>query len=300
MDRDEALEIIRSKQISIWNKYREQNTNWVPDFSDETIERDRLDGIDLSRAKLSRATLAGDFRDANFSQSDLSEASLAGEIRRADFTSANLCGADLSDAINGYYTSDNAKFDGAKFDSETEFPFGVDPIEAGAQFVSRAQKQRVVNTHSQCFISYAWADEDVVNAMDAWLRRKGITTKLDKRDFFAGARIRDEIMRVMKECDTILIFHSSRSADKPWPEFERELAGDLEMAAKKEGQKPPRIIYIVIDNVGLPSVSEENKLAVVAKGKRFEFVCEEIYHGILQLPREAEDVELDKWSDYVF
>jgi hypothetical protein len=92
------------------------------------------------------------------------------------------------------------------------------------------------------FISYAWADDGVVLAIDQWLRNKGLKTKIDKRDFFAGSRIRDEIMRVMSDCEIILIFYSSQSRDKPWIHFEREFAADIEMSSKIEGRKPPRII----------------------------------------------------------
>jgi hypothetical protein len=104
----------------------------------------------------------------------------------------------------------------------------------------------------------------------------------------------------MEECDTILIFHSKDSANKPWPEFERELASDLEMAAKKGGNNPPQIVYVVIDDVGLPNISEENRIAIMAKGKLFEVVGEEIYHTLLRLPRDADDVDWDKWKGYRF
>lgn len=104
----------------------------------------------------------------------------------------------------------------------------------------------------------------------------------------------------MEESDVVLVFHSVESKDKPWVEFERDLIGDLQMSAKKKGNTPPRVIYIVIDGTPLPSVSEENRIAIMAKGKRFELVCEEIYHNILQLPRDTDSVDLSKWNDYVF
>jgi hypothetical protein len=43
-----------------------------------------------------------------------------------------------------------------------------------------------------------------------------------------------------------------------------------------------------------------NKIAVIAKGKRFELACEELYHHILQLPRSAKDLDLKQWEDFVF
>ena len=268
MEKDEALMLLRDSRVSVWNDFRRRNPDWIPDLSGETI------GADLQRANLAGANLCG---------ADLSESSLCEPSR--PYANAS---------------SSRAILENAKYDINTVFPKNVDPAVTGAVFVTQADVRNADRSRAQIFISYAWANDDVVAAIDTWLRRKGLRTKRDKRDFFAGIRIRDEIMRVMNECDIILIFHSKKSADKPWPEFERELAGDLEMAAKKEGRSPPRTIYVLIDDVGLPNVSEENRIAVIAKGKRFELVCEEIYHSILQLPKKADDIDLDKWDDYVF
>lgn len=193
--------------------------------------------------------------------------------------------------------SKTALFKDAVIDANTKSD--IDLIKAGAIYISQSEQISPMRK-PVVFISYAWANDDVVLAVEAWLRSKGLDTKIDKRDFFAGARIRDEITRVMIDCDIILIFYSKQSEGKPWPQFERELAADIEMSAKQKGTTPPRIIYVVIDEASLPSVSEANRLAVMASGKRFEFVCEEIYHNILQLPRAPDNVDLSKWSEYIF
>jgi hypothetical protein len=140
----------------------------------------------------------------------------------------------------------------------------------------------------------------MVLAIDQWLRTKRIRTKIDRRDFFAGSKIRDEILRVMQECDVVVVMFSARAAAKPWPQFEADLVADMEMDARVQGKKPPRIIYVVVDDTPLPTVTERARIAVVARGKRFDLVCEEIYHGILQLPKAASEVDLEKWKDYVF
>jgi hypothetical protein len=74
-------------------------------------------------------------------------------------------------------------------------------------------------------------------------------------------------------------FDRHSAEGKPWPEFERELAADLEMEAKKQAQQPPQIVSVVIDGTPLPTITENNRIAIMAKGKRFELVCEEIYHS---------------------
>jgi len=269
VEKDEAIELLNKSMISVWNSIRDRNTSWVPDLSDSVIDGD------LCYANLKKANLCG---------SDLSKAKMYADGTKSH-KEANQSGT---------------KIEGSLFDIATKFPPGVDAAVAGAVYITKKEHKRKDMSHSRIFISYAWANDQVVEAMDAWMRAKGLVTKLDKRDFFAGARIRDEILRVMKDCDVILIFHSKDSAEKPWPEYERELAGDLAMSAKKDGRQPPRTIYIVLDDVGLPNVSEENKIAIIAKGKRFELVCEEIYHNIMQLPRDGSVIDLDKWTDFVF
>lgn len=160
--------------------------------------------------------------------------------------------------------------------------------------------ENIISDVYNVFISYAWANDDIVLAVDQWLRNKGVKTKIDKRDFFAGSRIRDEIMRVMSECKVILIFHSQQSKDKPWIEFERELAADIEMSSKTDGKEPPRIIYVVIDNTSLPNLTEKNRIAITASGKRFDVVCDEIYQNIFQLPKTTPNIDLGKWNDFTF
>ena len=113
---------------------------------------------------------------------------------------------------------------------------------------------------------------------------KGLDVQRDRRKFLAGSRIRDEIIRVMSECHVILIFHSIRSAEKPWTTFEREVAFDLEMDAKRKGIRPPRIIYVLLDDVELPSITERHRIAIAAKGRQPDDVCAEIFQHALEIP----------------
>lgn len=268
MRRREIRSLLTSERSSEWNNYRKHNPDWVPDLS----------GMDLEEVNL-----------------------VPTGKKPFDLSKANLCGCKLPKVASKLSTRNKiVNLEGATFDVNTTCAPLFDLSTAGAIFVSKAEQSSVADEKPKVFISYAWGNEDVVLAMDAWLRSKGLPTKIDKRDFFAGSRIRDEIVRVMTECNVILIFYSKKSEGKPWPEFERELASDLEIAAKQKGNPPPRIIYVVIDESSLPSISEANRIAVKAKGKRFDLVCEELYHSILQLPKETETVDLSKWSDYVF
>jgi hypothetical protein len=284
MTKDEAMELLSKGRFYDWNNYRKANPDWNPDLS----------GMDLSNIKLVFT------KDGQF-----------------DLTFANLCGVNLSNLenlrkeytqfewndgkMNSWQAHAYLKLEGATFDIFTKFPAEYHPTNYGAVFVSVAKDKGIDSANVlNVFISYAWANEDAVLAVDQWLRLKGLKTKIDKRDFFAGSKIRDEILRVMQECDVVVIFYSDESKDKPWTQFERELASDLEMEAKKEGKHPPRIVYFVIDATPLPNVVEKNRIAIMAKGKKFEVACEELYYGILQIARSGNYINLKKWSDFTF
>lgn len=274
MNKEEAKELLLNGRSKEWNGYRKKHKEWVPDLS----------GLDLSSVN---------FIPKGSESFDLSRANLCGTI----FPESNF--------LRRYY--DDLDIEGcvilkdALIDSSSIFPSDFNPLNRGAIFVSVSESREISEANQQTvFISYAWANEKIVLAVDQWLRGKGIKTRIDKRDFFAGSRISDEILRVMQDCRAVVIFYSSESKDKPWAQFERELASDLQMEAKKEGRHPPRIIYFVLDGTTLPNVTERNRIAVQAKGKKFILACEELYYGILQIPRNAQEFSLNEWSDYVF
>jgi len=277
MRKEEAIDLIKQKRIAEWNAYREAHPNWIPDLSN----------INLSNFPLVNENKAF----------DLSRANLCGSIFTYKYDPYSRQQSRGSGYL--YNTTVSVKLESAMINFKTTFPNNFNPVELGAIFISDTDPRGNSNSPT-VFISYAWVNGDVIHAIDQWLRNKNIKTKLDKRDFFAGSRIRDEIMRTMQECDVNLIFYSEQSKDKPWTQFEQEFAKDLEMNAKLEGKTPPRIIYIVLDDTPLPSISDKQRLAIMAKGKRFELVCEEIYHHILQIPRTSEQIDLNKWKEYQF
>ncbi|HEV3386844.1 MAG TPA: toll/interleukin-1 receptor domain-containing protein [Gemmata sp.] len=266
MDRDEALIVIRQRNTSLWGQYRQLNPSWFPDFADV-----KFGAVDLVFFDLSKADLCG---------SDLSQAELSWKHD------------------NG--TIWKTKFDGPLYDIRTKFPEKFDPVNAGARFVARKERQRYVRGRSSVFISYARADGKVVRAIDQWLWTKGLETRIDERDFFAGSELRDEIMRVMSECDVVLVILSAASSVRPWPRFEREFANHLAQTAKGDCRKLPQVIYVVIDNTPLPTDSGSERMNVVAPGRSFPWVCDEIYRSILKIPRVNAEIILEDWKTFVF
>lgn len=75
---------------------------------------------------------------------------------------------------------------------------------------------------------------------------------------------------------------------------------DLDIEAKKQGATPPLLLYVTLDVTELPDETAKNRLAVIAKGRRFGEVCDEIYRGILQLPAVPELVDLTRWDNTRF
>lgn len=267
MNKTDALKFIQQSRLEEWREIRQSFPRWKPDFKDSEVPM--LNCV-VPAYKSGYAYGIPPFP-------------VKVEIPAPwDLTDADLRGAHLEyPAKSGYRWVDESKglvvlYNQNVTDGQT-FQFGVVPDFRGAVYdlnttfwwtnILRKRGARLyvsvdegVSANEQVFISYAWANEDVVTAIDAWLRHRRISTHIDKRDFFAGARIREEIVRVMSESSVILIFFSEQAKDRPWIEFERELAADLEMDAKQNGRTPPRIIYICVDAAEPPSVTDRQKI----------------------------------------
>lgn len=158
MNKEEALKLIHAGRVTVWNKYREDHPDWKPDLSYE----------DLAACNL-RPLIRNEPIHFNFSE-------------------ANLCGTKLPEP--GEYFGEERMtnvIENAIFNVDTVFQDGFDPVEHGAVFVTASQlKSTDFGSIPTVFISYAWANDDVVLAIDQWLRNRDIKTKIDKRDFSLG------------------------------------------------------------------------------------------------------------------
>jgi len=81
----------------VWNRWRTENPEVLPDFSGSHLERRDLRGANLSRADLRHADLRhADLMEANLAQADLTEAILStANLKNAKLTDAILYRADL-------------------------------------------------------------------------------------------------------------------------------------------------------------------------------------------------------------
>jgi uncharacterized protein YjbI with pentapeptide repeats len=99
MENPEHVDILRLG-VEIWNEWRVQNPETVPDLSNVTLIDDDLSGADLHNVNLHQADLRGtilrqaNLRNANLSYVDLREA----DLQEADLSEADMKGVDLSEA----------------------------------------------------------------------------------------------------------------------------------------------------------------------------------------------------------
>lgn len=301
MRKEQAVHMIRSGRVKEWNAFRKRNPDWMPDLSH----------VDLSAVSFVTNDAAQKAEKLSGHAITLIKANIGSYTY--DFSKANFSGTKLPNAQNNYMTTIRSwedksmrdvtynlcNFSEAVYDFSTSFPAWFDPVARDMILVPDGGGHQGEQPPVAVFVSYAWADDVVVQAIDHWLLLKGLQTKIDKRDFFAGSRLMDEILRLMQECDVILVFYSEKSKDKPWAEFERDAATDLQMEAKKAGRKPPRVIYVVMDDTPLPSPVQSNRLAVTARGKTVRAVAEELYLHILQTSRGTPPIDPTIWDKVI-
>jgi len=93
MANQEHLDILM-KGVEVWNQWRKEHPDTLPDLSYADLIGVNLNGADLSAANLSFTHLEG----ATLSGANLSNAQLSATLRKADLSRANLTNAHLSDA----------------------------------------------------------------------------------------------------------------------------------------------------------------------------------------------------------
>jgi hypothetical protein len=87
MANPELLEILK-KGVVVWNRWREENPEIIPDLIRADLQRIQLKGANLCRAELMSSNLSY----ANLSNSDL----IGADLRGADLIEATFSEADLS------------------------------------------------------------------------------------------------------------------------------------------------------------------------------------------------------------
>lgn len=99
MANDEHLAIL-TQGVEVWNKWREENPDIIPDLSETDLYQADLSKANLTAANLHEADLMGaDLIKANLSEVNLSGANLIwADLTWANLSRANLCNAELCGA----------------------------------------------------------------------------------------------------------------------------------------------------------------------------------------------------------
>lgn len=91
---------ILNRGVEVWNKWRKENPDIIPDLCDAGLNEADIRGADFHNADLLRAYLSEVYlRETHLEGADIRDADLSGaDLTGAQFRDANLSGADLNDA----------------------------------------------------------------------------------------------------------------------------------------------------------------------------------------------------------
>jgi uncharacterized protein YjbI with pentapeptide repeats len=267
------------------------------------LEGANLTGANLANSKLSSADLGdANFTGANLKDCDLDSATLnRANLSEADLTGANIWGISHTEwNVKGikaeyvYYCANRYAKDEEKIKFPPDRNFRPTEFQEWLGKLSSVEKLSLDDI-PKVFISYSWADKKSMQAVDQWLRDKGVRVIVDERDFIVGADIRDEIVRWLRKAVKVVCIYSKDSADRPYPKLERRLAEEREFDAQKRGKKRIILIYLCIDDTPLPQESA-HRLAIMVKNKSFQEACEELWAAILEKGKEPKRIDLKQYD----
>lgn len=139
------------------------------------------------------------------------------------------------------------------------------------------------------FISYSHKDKQSADAIDQWLRNKGVRVLYDDRDFIPAKYIETEIVRCIEQAGKVVCIYSKNSSNRPYVELERRIATSIK-------DKKDRLVYFCIDNTELPSEAKP-RLAIYAYGMSFNEACEKLWQSLMEISSEPLEIDLTQYRD---
>jgi hypothetical protein len=248
MANPEHLEILK-QGVGVWNKWRTEHKDVLPDFG----------GADL--------------RDSDLSGADLGDTSLSdADLRGADLRGADLSGADFTDVILAYTTFVDNDLSAVKgleeAHHEASSGIGIDTIYKSqgnipeiflrgcgvpesfiVQMRSLVASTEAIQFYS-CFISYSSKDQEFAERLHADLQAKGVRVWFAPHDMKIGARIRPTIDESIRVYDKLLLVLSEHSVSSQWVEQE------VETALRKERQAGGTVLFPVRLDDSVFAISE--------------------------------------------
>jgi hypothetical protein len=266
---EEHYKIIK-QGVEVWNAWREEHPDVVPDLEAVNLKGTNLTGADLFEAKLTSANLTGaELIGADISLADISLADLTGaNLGGADLNGANLTGADFNDALimstkfiyvdlSSAKGLDKVKHQGPSYvDIHTlykskgnipeSFLRGCGVPDSLIEYLPSLTGKAI--EYYSCFISYSSKDEAFAKRLYADLQNSGVRCWYAPEDMKIGDKIRPVIHESIRIHDKLLIILSEASVASDWVEDEVERALDLERQRKKSVLFPLRLDEAVMDS----------------------------------------------------
>lgn len=279
MAKREDLAVLR-QGAQVWNEWRRENRQVVPDLKGAYLRRARLEGVNLSktllfetnlrravlrRANLRYAQLGGaDLSGADLHNASLRKASLNGaNLSRADLRSADLTGATLGYTVFG--NVDLSRTKGLESVSHTSpSTLGVDTLYLSGGKIPEVfllgcglpesmitlAKSLVgkPNRYYSAFISYAHADAHFAQLLHEHLQKNGVRVWFAPEDLKIGDAIEDAIDQAIRVHDKLILVLSKDSIGRAWVRHEYTRAVEKEKQEKRIVLFPLRLDDAVFES----------------------------------------------------
>lgn len=256
MSRSEYLEKLHLGAF-IWNKWRNDNPQILPDFKCSNLR-----GFNFHNYNLSDSSFEGsDLRDAIFRKSDLSNSDFRkAKMYRTVFSSSILKNTDLHDAKLYETVFSNIDLRLAK-NLTTIYHVGPSVLDFRTLRYSKnlpisflrgtglpenviksiVEKDILKFDYLSCFISYTNNDYEFARKLYDDLQEKGVRCWFAPKNMAIGAKIRDSIENAILNHEKLIIILSKHTAASPWVEAEFETCFEKERAQRKQLLLPIKI-----------------------------------------------------------
>jgi hypothetical protein len=132
------------------------------------------------------------------------------------------------------------------------------------------------------FLSYSHEDEDIVEAVATWLRRKDLDIWIAKWSLTPGDSLIAKVGEGIESSDRLVVFLSPASVASKW--VQTEVANGLIMElAEEKGVGEKFVIPAVLAHCKIPILLRD-KLYANFTNKPWDAACEELHRGIVGQP----------------
>ncbi len=228
MANEEHLALLK-QGVGLWNRWREEHPNILPDLSRANLSRTNLGRASLRGTFLSKTDLRGaDLRDAVLSGANLSKA----RMLRTVLNHLDLAQVKGLESVLHFGSSDIGIV--TIYLSQGQIPEvflrGAGVPENFIEYMRSLTGQAFV--YYSCFISHSSQDKDFCQRLYNDLQAAGVRCWLASEDLKIGDRFWERIDESIRLHDKLLIVLSEHSVERAW--VRREVLSALE----KEDQSP--------------------------------------------------------------